>query len=209
LTQGKKHQHEPMIRIFKQIKARLQPLLNDTENEAMDFHLYYLEEVYRIQYELSKISQTIITDLDQLKTMPTDVYDHELLAKLFDDLSEWTYLKQESEAILHEDGIRARDQVKKILDDYEHWKMIRDIENYFYTTDDIKGANKVSKRYIKGSKERRNLFEEWLDFDNGDFTIEKLIYEIRHIYSLQMKIDMDVNIFTDKHWALSPNRRFK
>src|SRR5699024_6294929 len=58
LTQGKKHQHEPMVRIFKEIQARFHPLLSDTENEAMDFHLHYLKEVYRIQYELSKISQT-------------------------------------------------------------------------------------------------------------------------------------------------------
>jgi len=48
LTQEKKNQHEPKITAFKQIKERLQSLLNKAENEAMDFHLYYLKEVYRI-----------------------------------------------------------------------------------------------------------------------------------------------------------------
>jgi len=99
LTQGKKSQHEPM-----------------------DFHLYYLEEVYRIQYELSQISQTLLNDIDQLRAMLTDVYDYELLGKLYEDLSIWTHLKDQSEAILHEDGIRARKEVMKIMRNYEYLK---------------------------------------------------------------------------------------
>jgi len=209
LTQGKKEQHEPMITAFKQIKARLEPILSYAENEAMAFHLHYLKEVYRIQYELSKISRTVLTNLNRFKSMSTDVYSDELMEQHVEALSVWCHLKDESEAILHEDGLRARKEVMKIMRNYEYLKKIRDIDNYFYIIDDIKGSNKVSKRFIRGSKEGRNLFKEWLDFDNGDFTIEKLIYELRHIYSLKMTIDMDVNIFMEKHWALSSNRRFK
>lgn len=209
LTQGKKEQHEPVIHSFKQIQKRLGPLLSDENNEAMSFHLHYLKEVYRIQHELSKTSRQLLSYVDQLKSMSTDTYDPELIRNYMDVASRRVKLKQESEAILYEDGIRARTQVKNIMGTYDLLKRIRDIENYFYVLDDIKGANKVSKRFIKQSKYNRYLFEKWLDFDNGPFTKEKLIYELRYVYDIDMMVDKDVNRFIEKHWCLSPKFHFK
>src|SRR5699024_431043 len=123
---------------------------------SMAFHLHYLKEVYRIQYELSKISRTVLTNLNRFKSMSTDVYSDELMEQHVEALSVWCHLKDESEAILHEDGLRARKEVMKIMRNYEYLKKIRDIDNYFYIIDDIKGSNKVSKRFIRGSKEGRN-----------------------------------------------------
>lgn len=45
--QADKKKHEPMIEGFKAIVQELKPVLSKEENEAMAFHLYYFEEIYR------------------------------------------------------------------------------------------------------------------------------------------------------------------
>src|SRR5690625_3779560 len=44
-TQARKSQHEPLIQNFQTMVSDLTPILSTVEKEAMEFHLYYLQEI--------------------------------------------------------------------------------------------------------------------------------------------------------------------
>src|SRR5690625_2902915 len=47
-AQGGKKRHEPLIQAFQTMVTDLGPILTTEEQKAMEFHPYYLEEIYRV-----------------------------------------------------------------------------------------------------------------------------------------------------------------
>src|SRR5699024_12321063 len=65
--QADKNKHEPMIKGFKVIVQELKPVLSDEEYEAMTFHLYYLEEIYRLSVIIADLASKVENYREQLK----------------------------------------------------------------------------------------------------------------------------------------------
>src|SRR5699024_6065906 len=92
----------PLIPLFKDIWTRLEPIMDESENEIMSFHLHYLEEVYRLNKEFAQISKRIISTMEELQANLWDIYPQDLIKQYIDAASINFQLKSEFEVVITE-----------------------------------------------------------------------------------------------------------
>src|SRR5690625_1654973 len=180
--QADKKKHEPMIEGFKAIVQELKPVLSEEENEAMAFHLYYFEEIYRLSITIADLASKVEEFRNQLKSIETDRLSAEFINESRQTLRSWRLHRKQLDSILIEDGERARPLVTKILKGWRYRKRRKHITNWGdkdRVLKEMQGADYASKRYVKGYKKDFQLIELNSEIVKGPFSVDKLIEELR------------------------------
>ena len=207
--QADKNKHEPMIKGFKVIVQELKPVLSDEEYEAMTFHLYYLEEIYRLSVIIADLASKVENYREQLKNLETDRLSAGFINETRQTLKSWRLYRKQVDSLLIEDGERSRPLVTKILKSRHYRKHISNWGDRDRILKEMQGANQAAKRYIKGYKKDHKLIELNLEIDKGPFSIDRLIEELRTGVIEEQTIGMNEKNLLDRHWALSENCIFK
>src|SRR5699024_1913279 len=132
------------------------------EYEAMTFHLYYLEEIYRLSVIIADLASNVESYRDQLKNLETDRLSAGFINETRQTLKSWRLYRKQVDSLLIEDGERSRPLVTKILKSWHYRKQRKHISNWGdrdRILKEIQGANKAAKRYIKGYKKENKLME--------------------------------------------------
>src|SRR5690625_68148 len=210
--QADRQKHEPMIEGFKKMVQELQPVLSDEENEAMSFHLYYFEEVYRLSVIIADLASKVGEYRSQLKNVKSDRLSSEFMEDAKETLRLWRLHRKQIDSLLIEDGEKARPLVKKILKSWHYRKQRKHISNWNMRDrilKEMQGANYATKRYVKEYEKEHQLIELNLGIEKGPFSIDKLIEELRTGVIEDQMIEMSEESFLERHWALSDNCIFK
>lgn len=207
--QADKNKHEPLIQGFQTIIQELKPILSHDEREAMAFHLYYLEEVYRLSVIIAELASKVEDYRYQLKNLETDRLSAEFMNDARQTLHSWRLHRKQVDSILIEDGERARPLVKKILKKRRYKKEISNWGMKDRVLKEMKGADYATKRYIKGYEKDHELIKLNLGISKGSFAIESLIEELHGGVIEEQKIAMYEKSFLGMHWALSKDCIFK
>lgn len=123
-TQAGKNRHEPLIQAFATMTEELKPELTVEQVQAMEFHLYYLKEIYRLSILIAKEVEFLMQCKSQLENLPGENLPTALIDKLIKHSQIRTGLRNELEAMLFEDGERSRETVWEILCNSHYKKML-------------------------------------------------------------------------------------
>ena len=205
-THGKKEQHEPLISLFKDIWEQLDPILDESEQEIMSFHLHYLEEVYRLSAEIAEASKNVISSIEELQNVTNDTYPQDLVERYVEAASANYQLKREFDAVITEARERAGDKVSKILLSSESFEKLRDYrDEKFKITKDINASIAKAELFMDQAKKERKEDQKWSNEIKGPFTVETYLYELRHVYTLDKVVQMNVESAMRENWVFSPN----
>lgn len=208
-TQGGKNRHEPLIQAFQTMVTDLTPILSPEEQKAMEFHLHYLEEIYRVSVLLADLANKLIDYRKQLEKVNVDKLSSIQMAEISEMIVERKLLKHKFEGILLEDGERARATVETILKKRKYRRQLSNRSYLHKVLKEMKGATDASERFIKEFKTYYEAIEETLEIDKGSFSMNKLIDEIYSgLLSEQME-QANMNNFMKIHWILSPDCIYK
>jgi|SRR5690625_819386 len=205
-THGKKEAHEPLISLFKDIWERLDPVLDKAEQEIMSFHLHYLEEVYRLSAEIADMSKSVISSMEELQNVRNDTYPPNLVERYVEAASANYKLKSEFEIVITEAMERAGKKVNKILLSSKGLDNLKDFnDKEFLITKDVNAANAKAELFMDQAKKERKEDQKWSNEINGPFTVETYLYELRHVYTLEKVVQMNVESSMHENWVFSPN----
>ena len=123
-TQAGKSRHESLIQAFATMTEDLKPELTIEQVQAMEFHLYYLKEIYRLSVLIAKEVEFLMQCKSQLENLPGENLPTTLIDKLIKHSQTWVGLRSKLEAMLFEDGERARDTVWDILRNSDYKGML-------------------------------------------------------------------------------------
>ena len=198
-TQAGKDRHEPLIQSFAKMVEELKPELTVEEVQAMEFHLYYLKEIYRLSILIAKKVEFIMQCKSQLENLPGENMPTSLIDKLIKHSQIRTGLSNELEAILFEDGERARETVWEILCSSHYKKMLNSTHYVRHVLKEVHGARMYAQREIRKAK------IEWKKYRKTDlFTIDKYIYALRKEMSLEKNVQRSLETAMNEIWVLSP-----
>lgn len=201
--QAGKERHEPMIEGFQAMMHELKDILSSDEQEAMAFHLHYLEVVYRLSVIIADLATKVEDYRNELKNLEKDRLSADYMEKTRHALKSWRLHRKQMDSILIEDGERARPLVKKVLKKWRYKKHISNWGDKDRHLKEMQGADYATKKYIKGYKKDHELIELNLDIKKDPFTIEKLIEELRSGVIEEQTIGMNEKNMLDRHWAFS------
>src|SRR5690625_1262728 len=166
-TQGGKRRHEPLIQAFQTMVTDLTPVLSTEEQESMEFHLHYLEEIYRVSVVLSDLGKELLAYWKQLEKDKVDKLSAAQMSEIINMVVKRRLFINQFEGVFYEDGHRARATVQAVL---KKRKNIRQISNRHYVhkvLKEKKGATNASKRFIKEAKMDYEAIEKQLEIDRG------------------------------------------
>lgn len=197
-TQAGKSRHEPLIEAFATMKEELKPELTVEEVQAMEFHLYYLKEMYRLSVLIAKEVEVLMECKRELKNLTGADLPTTLIDKLIKHSQIRTGLRNELEAMLFEDGERARDTVWEILCNSHYKEMLSSTQYVRHVLKEIHGAK------MHAQTEIRKAEREWKKNGRTDlFTIEKYIYALREEISLENIVQRNLETVMNEIWVLS------
>src|SRR5699024_11008978 len=124
-----KGDEKPLIPLFKEIWRRLDPIMDESEQEIMSFHLHYLEEVYRLRAEIAQTSKSIVSIMEKLQVMPHDIYPQDLMEQYITAASANFGLKREFDVVITEARERAGKKVSKIILSSEAFDYLKDLDD--------------------------------------------------------------------------------
>src|SRR5690625_4334832 len=139
-TQAGKNRHEPLIQAFATMTEELKPELTVEKVQAMEFHLYYLKEIYRLSVLIAKEVDLLMECKGQLENLHGEILPIPLIDKLIKHSHTWNGLRSELEAMLFEDGERARDTVWDILRNSDYKGMLSSTKYVQHVLREIHGA---------------------------------------------------------------------
>src|SRR5690625_733630 len=162
-TQAVKSQHEPLIQAFQTMVTDLTPILSTDEQEAMEFHLYYLQEVYRLSVLIADLSKALLTYGKQQEELNDDTLSSTQMAEIIENTKKCILLRDQLESILIEDGESARATVKSILKKRHYKKQLRNRHERRKVFKEMNDATYASRKYIKACKQRYKKIEGTLE----------------------------------------------
>ena len=205
-THGKKEEHEPLIKLFKDIWESLDPVLDKAEQEIMSFHLHYLEEVYRLSAEIAEASKNVISSIKELQNVTNDIYPQDLVERYVEAASTNYKLKGEFEIVITEARERAGKKVNKILLSSKGIDNLKDFnDKEFLITKDVNAAKAKAELFMDQAKKERKEDKKWSNEIKGPFTVETYLYELRHVYTMEKVVQMNVESAMHENWVFSPN----
>src|SRR5699024_3664509 len=205
-TLGKKEEHEPLINLFKDIWESLDPVLDKAEQEIMSFHLHYLEEVYRLSAEIAEASKNVISSIKELQNVTNGTYPQDLVERYVEAASTNYKLKGEFEIVITEARERAGKKVNKILLSSKGIDNLKDFnDKEFLITKDVNAAKAKAELFMDQAKKERKEDKKWSNEIKGPFTVETYLYELRHVYTMEKVVQMNVESAMHENWVFSPN----
>ena len=209
-TQAGKSQHEPLIQNFQTMVSDLTPILSTVEKEAMEFHLYYLQEIYRLSILIADSAKEVLTYGKQLEELKeNDTLSSTKMSEINEKIEQRNLLKGQLEGVLLEDGERARTIVKSVLKNRDYRKQMSNRFARHKILKEMKGATKASERYIERFKNGYKNLEMDLEIDTGPFSVKKLIDELYSgIYKKQI-MQGNIEGMIREDWILSADYQYK
>jgi len=205
-THDKKEGHEQIINLFKDIWESLDPVLDNAEQEIMSFHLHYLEEVYRLRMEIADMSKNVISNIEELQNVRNDTYPQDLIDRYVEAASANFKLKREFDVVITEATERAGKKVNKILLSSKGIDNLKDFnDKEFVITKDVNDAKAQAELFMDQAKKERKEDKKWSNEIKGPFTVETYLYELRHVYTLDKVVQMNVESAMYENWVFSPN----
>lgn len=198
-TQAGTNRHEPLIEAFTTMTEELKPELTVEQVQAMEFHLYYLKEIYRLSVLIANEVEFLMQCKSQLENLPGENLPTSLIDKLIRHSQTWVGLRSELEAMLFEDGERARDTVWDILRNSDYKGMLSSTKYVQHVLREIHGAKMNAQKEIRKAKEEKKKYGE-----TDLFTVEKHIYALRNEMTLERSIQRNLEIVIKELWVLSP-----
>jgi len=184
--------HEPRIASFQEIIHDLQAKLSPEKMQAMEFHLYYLKEMYRLSSLLSiEVKELMICK----KKLEKGILSQELIDKVMRHFQTRYQLRSELEAMLLEDSEKARDIVLEILTDPTYRKKTRSKKQLDLVVREMRGATIASTRTLATVKRQKKE-------ENQAFSIHAYLDELRH-QTIEDEVKSVVDHAMEEVWLYS------
>lgn len=202
---------ESLVKLFKQMWNSLEPVLSESETELMAYHLNFLQEFHRLKEEGAEISKRVLDAMGKIEQRTDDTYPPDWMEQYIDAAAKNYQLKNQFEALLVESREKTGSKVRKILQSSEYFKHLQSFgsENRLLVVNDIADSSTEAEKFLYQSKKEREVDKKWLDDISGSFSIEKHIYELRHIDDFARAVRRSLIATMHDNWLLSPHCKFK
>lgn len=204
LKQDGAKRYNPIIPEYKKMMTDLAPVLNESETEAMAYHLFYFEEIIRITTLRIELVEKLFKFKEQLRH-EIDKVTNTMMEEIMNTFHQWLMCSSELQAVLYEDGLRARGVLRKLLKDPKNKKQhIKDEAIAREILDDLDQGEAASTRLIRLEKEERKAFAEWIDLDDLDqevSNVEKLINELRYVDIDRINLSATLKKLMKEYWV--------
>src|SRR5699024_10044093 len=128
-------------------------------------HLFYFREMVRITTLRIELAEKLMLYKEQIQPGNIDEITNSTVTKVIDTFSKWIKRSYELEALLHEDGLLARDTVRGILKNTEKHKYIGSMAIARESISDVDAGEARAKRFIQLENEERKELRDWIDLD--------------------------------------------
>lgn len=189
---------------FKKILENIASHLTEKELEAMKFHLYYYEETKRLVNKTTKEAHQLLPYAQKLKENRIEVFSSSIINKLEHHIAQWETNKRYVEALMIEDGLKARNIVRKILRNTEYQPYFPNKQITEKMVEETYEAEKAVKRFIYDGKQSWKYESKWLSIDREEFTVEKLLYNLRYQNVVELYKKLTAIEILQNHWIFSP-----
>lgn len=203
LKQDGAKRYNPIIPEYKKMMTDLAPVLNESETEAMAYHLFYFEEIIRITTLRIELVEKLFKFKEQLRH-EIDKVTNTMMEEIMNTFHQWLMCSSELQAVLYEDGLRARGVLRRLLKDPKNKQYIKDEAIVREILDDLAQGEAASTRLLRIEKEQRKAFAEWIDLGELDQEVsnmEKLIKELRCIDIEDKSISANLEELMEEYWA--------
>ena len=191
---------------FKKMFENVAPRLTEEEQEAMRRHLYYYEETMRFMKIVAREASQLRPYIQPIKKNNIDVYSASLINKLEKHLTQWEVNKRYVEALMIENGLKARNTVRKILKNKNYQFYFPNQQIIKEIISEMNEADRASNRLIQDGKGRWKREVKWVNSNKGLFTLEKYLNELWNQNNVEIIKEANANEFITAYWLFSPTR---
>src|SRR5690625_1933579 len=189
---------------FKKMYENVAPKLTEEEREAMRHHLYYYEEVRRFMKIVARATSRLRPYIQPIKKNKIEVYSASLINKLEKDLAQWDTNRGYVEALMIENGLKARDTVRKILKNKNYQPYFPNRKIIKKMISEMNEAHRASNGLIQDGKGRWEREVKWTNPNKGRFTIEKYLNDLWNQNNSEVIKKANANEFITAYWLFSP-----
>jgi hypothetical protein len=195
---------DEFIKELKLILENAASHLTDKELEAMRFHLYYYEETRHYAKVVAKEASQLLDYTQALKENRIEMFSVSFINRLEKNITGWEINKRYIEALMIEDGLKARKTVRKVLrnTEYQYYFPNRHIAERM--VDETYEAEKAVNRFIHDGKKGWKRETEWLNPDKGEFNLERYLNDLWHRNIVEVFRKVNINEAINNHWVFSP-----
>ena len=187
--------HEPLVQPFRELIAEVTPQLTDEEREAMVFHRHYLEEMARLTKEIAGEANRLMALKHELESLSEDYIPLPLLHNVMEHFQRWYQLKDETLAIMYEDGERSRPVVWQVLRNSMKTRNTSKKRLIKQIMAEMNGADEAAERFIADERKKTDL-------PTGEDYIRYLRYE----KSLETLLQTHAEVVMKNNWIFSPDK---
>jgi hypothetical protein len=194
---------------IKELRKALEnaaPHLTEKELEAMKFHLYYYEKTRGYAEVVAKEAGHLLPYIQKLKENRIEVFSASFISTLENHITRWEVYKGYIEAVMIEDGFKARELFRKVLrkTDYQPYFPNRNITEKM--VDETYEAEKAVNRLIYDGKQGWERENKWLNPNKGKFNLKQYLHDLRHRNIVEVFREVNTNEFIITHWIFSSGR---
>ncbi|MBU5467267.1 hypothetical protein KQI49_10580 [Virgibacillus sp. MSJ-26] len=205
LKQDGAKRYNPIIPEYKKIMEDLSPLLTEAEMEAMTYHLFYFNEIVRITTQRIELARKLLIYQEKIQHKINKL-SSDLTKKIKDTFSKWLKYSYELEGLLHEDGLLARNTVRRLLKDPNYNKYLKNKDVIREILSDLDSAEATAQRFIRAENEYRKDVDEWAGLGGLEKkvpNIESYIYELRYIKTVDITAKANLEKLMNTVWVFS------
>ena len=203
LKQDGAKRYNPIIPKYKKMMTDLAPVLNESETEALAYHLFYFEEIIRITILRIELVEKLFKFKKQLR-LEIDTVTDTMMEEIMGTFHQWLMCNSELQAVLYEDGLRARGVLRRLLKDPKNKQYIKDEAIVREIIGDLDQGEAASTRLLRIEKEQRKAFAKWIDLGEMEQEVsnmEKLINELRYVDNEDITISANLEELMKKYWV--------
>ncbi|MBU5467268.1 hypothetical protein KQI49_10585 [Virgibacillus sp. MSJ-26] len=206
LKQDGAKRYNPIIPEYQKMMKDLTPVLNEHEMEALEYHLFYFREMVRITTLRIELAEKLMLYKEQIQPGNIDEITNSTVTKVIDTFSKWIKCSYELEALLHEDGLLARDTVRGILKNTEKHKYIGNMAIAREIISDLDSGEATARRFIPLENEQRKELRKWIDLEEMGkevSSIEIYIKELRYTKTAEILANAALEELMSTLWVFS------
>lgn len=195
----------PLTTKLKKLQKELKPVLNEKEEDAINFHLHYYEEVSRLSVDMRLQAIKCINYERELRKLKSNKLSSSFIEELREILYSRILTRSNLEAMLIEDGISARDLVWEVLENPKYKKYIKNEHDSTPILREIIDAGRAAERILDGGKKGWENEKKWVNPNKGPFDLETHINDLRDIKIIEVIRELNINEMMVEHWVFSPD----
>lgn len=193
-----------LINALKQIHHQLKHEIKPKEKELLHQLMNYYVQAKDLVDQIAQIAKSCL----QIREKLAKINEHTTLSstivhELKETIEQRENLRGTFEALLLENRLNLRTQVKNILSKKSYKILIKNKEHLERVIKDLDYLEYLANHFISVGQSDWAFDEKWLKIDKGAFTVEKYILELKEENLGEIFIKTNVALWLKENWLFA------